>query len=486
MNALETPSLNTAGAAGVLGKLRPLLLSTAIAVLSGCAVGPNYESVLPAAPGQSAFLGSDAEIYNSDAVPSDWWKLYNDSALNDIVGTALAANTDLRQAEANLRRLEALWGESRSQQLPSVNVEATETYSRQNLFFGDEPLSVQNNVYTTNLGIAYQVDLFGRIRRAIEAAQADTEAMRAALQATRLTVVANTVRSYAAACHAGRQLTVAEQHLGLQERRVEITGQLLDAGRGTSMDLAVAKAQLAQTRALLPALRSARNSALFRLAALLGETPEGVPATAVNCDSAPTLASTIPVGDGTQLLRRRPDVLQAERELAAATARVGVAEAMLYPSVSLGAAIGSSAQSAADLFSSSTETWNYGPLISWSFPQLNGTFARIRQAEASVDAAMARFESAWLEALRETETALDGYQQSLQRQAALNDASTHSSEAAQLAQLRFEAGQLNYLDVLQAELGAVAARSSLVAMDAELTALQVDLFLALGGGWGSQ
>ncbi|HHX83614.1 MAG TPA: TolC family protein, partial [Pseudomonadaceae bacterium] len=153
---------------------------------------------------------------------------------------------------------------------------------------------------------------------------------------------------------------------------------------------------------------------------------------------------------------------------------------------SLGAAIGSSAQSGADLFSSSTETWNYGPLISWSFPHLNGTFARIRQAEASVDAAMARFESAWLEALRETETALDGYQQSLQRQAALSDASTHSSEAARLAQVRFEAGQLNYLDVLQAELGAVAARSSLVAMDAELTALQVDLFLALGGGWGSQ
>jgi len=155
----------------------------------------------------------------------------------------------------------------------------------------------------------------------------------------------------------------------------------------------------------------------------------------------------------------------------------------LYPTVNLTGSIGSSAQSSADLFTSSTEIWNYGPSISWAFPNITGTLARIRQAEASVDAALANFDGAWLNALRETETALSSYLNALQRRAALEEANAHSAEAARLAQLRFEAGQLSYLDVLQAELTATTARVNLAAAEAETTALQVDLFLALGGGW---
>jgi outer membrane protein TolC len=291
------------------------------------------------------------------------------------------------------------------------------------------------------------------------------------------------VRSYAAACHAGNQLSVAQESLRLQTRRVELTQQLLDAGRGTRMELATASAQLEQTRAVVPLLQTAQQAALFQLAALLGRTPDAVPEVAAQCSTALALNQAIPTGDGAQLLRRRPDVLQAERELAAATARVGVALGEFYPSVNLGAGIGSAAQSGADLFQSSTEIWNYGANVSWAFPNILGTLARVRQAEASVDVALANFDSAWLNALRETETAMATYLNALERRTALAQADEFSSEAARLAQLRFEAGQISYLDVLQVELAAVTARSAAAAMEAEVAALQVDLFLALGGGW---
>jgi NodT family efflux transporter outer membrane factor (OMF) lipoprotein len=455
-------------------------------LLGGCAVGPDYESVLPAAPGQVGFVSGAAEQYDTTTtLPADWWRLYDDSALNALVEEALKANTDLRVAAANLERADALFRESRTQQLPSTNTTANETYSRQNLFFGGAPLSVQNNVYNASLSIAYQVDIFGRVRRAIEAARANSDAVRDAYEATRITVVAATVRSYAAACHANSQLQVAEDNLKLQNERLDLTQRLLDAGRGTAMEVSTIAAQAAQTRALLPQLQANRQAVLFQLAALLGRTPDQVPEAAAVCATPPSITQLMPVGDGAQLLRRRPDVLQAERELAAATARVGVATADLYPTVNLGAAIGSAAQASGDLFTSATQIWNYGPSISWAFPNITGTLARIRQSEASVDAALAHFDGTWLNALRETETALSGYRGALERRAALNEASTFSNDAARLAQLRFDAGQVSYLDVLEAELTATNARVNLAAADAETTALQVDLFLALGGGWSA-
>jgi len=463
--------------------LRSLLLCSAILLASGCVVGPDYESALDATPTQQAFVTTDATALSTAAVAADWWTLYNDAALNALVEEALAANADLRAAEANLRRVDAMWRQTRTQQLPSTSVDASETYSRQNFFFGPTPLTVQNNVYNVGLNIAYQVDLFGKVRRAIEAARADSDAVFAATQAARITVVANTVRSYVAACHAGNQLGVAQENLRLQTRRVELTQLLLDAGRGTRMELATASAQLQQTRAILPLLQTAQQTALFQLAALLGRTPDQVPEVAAQCSSALALNQTIPTGDGAQLLRRRPDVLQAERELAAATARVGVAIGDFYPSVNLGAGIGSAAQSGGDLFQSDTEIWNYGANVSWAFPNIMGTLARVRQAEASVDVALARFDGTWRNALRETETAMATYVNALERSTALTQADEYSSEAAHLAQLRLDAGQLSYLEVLQAELAAVTARSASAAMDAEVAALQVDLFLALGGGW---
>ncbi|HTR00698.1 MAG TPA: TolC family protein [Candidatus Acidoferrum sp.] len=456
---------------------------TAALLLAGCAVGPDYKSALTQAPAQTPFINGKAATLGTDAVPTDWWKLYRDPALDALVEQSLQANADLRSAAANMERAEAQWRESRVQQLPTTTVTAGETWSRQVLFLGASPLSVENDIYNVNLGIAYQVDLFGKVRRAIEAARADTDAVRAAFEATRISVVAATVRNYVGACHANHQLEIVQQNLELQQQRLQLTQKLLDAGRANALQLATIAAQEAQTRALLPQLQARRDATLYQLAALLGRTPKDVPPAAVACKAAPVIASAMPVGDGAQLLHRRPDVLQAERALAGATARVGLATADFYPTVSLGAGIGSSAKTLDTLFTGNNQTWNYGPAISWSFPVINGTRARVQEAEKSVDAAAAHFDGVWLNALRETETALDAYIKSLERRAALADASKSSDEAARLTQLRFDAGKQSYLDLLQAELTAADARTNLAAGEADVTGLQVDLFLALGGGW---
>jgi outer membrane protein TolC len=242
---------------------------------------------------------------------------------------------------------------------------------------------------------------------------------------------------------------------------------------------------VAQSRAIVPALQAQRAAALYRLAVLMGRAPADYPAAAANCNTPLTLAEQIPVGDGAALLQRRPDLRQAERELAAATAQVGIVTAGFYPSVSIGGSIGSAALSAGNLGDSNTKVWSFGPLLSWTFPNIIGTRAREAQAEATVDAARARFDGAWLNALRETESALSAYAYELERVAALEEARMFSAEAVNLANLRFDAGQQSFLDVLQVELTSTGAEMALAQSEARLAALQINLFLALGGGWGN-
>src|SRR5690606_318333 len=222
-------------------------------------------------------------------------------------------------------------------------------------------------------------------------------------EVVRISVAAETARAYADACSANAQIAVAEQTIGLQQRTVELTQTLLTGGRGTGLDVARAQAALQGSRAALPPLRAARDGALFRLATLTGRTPAEASVAARACARPPQLNQPIPVGDGAGLLARRPDVRQAERRLAAAAARVGVATASLYPSITLGGSIGSTATDLGDLGGGDAFRFSVGPLISWSFPNIAVARARVAGAEAGAEAALARFDQAVLTALQETE-----------------------------------------------------------------------------------
>lgn len=464
--------------------VRAIAAAAAVVLLGGCAVGPDYRSPLPSAPAQTPFEGSEEEAFAGSEPPAHWWRLYDDPVLDEAVEEALEANRDLRAAAANLARAQALLRETSGARLPATSLDGGVSSGENSAALGVPTAGVDNErTYDFGTDVSYRVDLFGRLRRAVEASRADSEAALAGYELGRVSVAAETARAYADACAFGLQIEVARDVVRLQQRSYEMTQGLLEAGRGTGLDVARAAAQLEQTRAAIPSLEAQRRGALFRLAVLMGRPPAEHPPEAAECVRPPMLDSVIPVGDGASLLRRRPDVREAERALAAASARVGVAVAELYPSVRFGASAGATALSSSELTDDEAFRWSIGPLLSWSFPNRVTARARVRGAEASADAALASFEGAWLEALRETESALSSYAGELDRVDALRRSRDRSAEAAELANARFEAGAVSFLDVLQAERALADAEAALARTRAQLSTDQISLFLALGGGW---
>ncbi len=461
--------------------LSALALSTALA---GCAVGPNYQPALPPVETQAALDASAAPAFTPDEPRGDWWRLYDDPRLDALVAEALEANTDLRVAAANLARSRALLRETRAGQSIDTTLSASGNYGRESgAAQGLDSALPEGEIYDAGLDIGYQVDLFGRIRRAVEAGRADVEAVQATYDLTRITVVAETVRAYADACNTGRQLAVARRSADVQEQTFDLTRRLFEGGRATALETSQAGALLDQTRADIPTLEGARQIALYRLAVLTGRPPAEYPRDLAACEGSLQLDTPIPVGDGAGLLSRRPDVRAAERRLAAATARIGVATAELYPTISIGGSIGTTAGSIDDLGSDSALRFGIGPLISWSFPNMAVARARIAAAEATQQGALAEFDGTWLTALQDTESALTRYARGLERADALRSATGQSREAARIVRLRYEAGREAFQVVLDAERQLALAEAALAQSDAQLSSDLITLFLALGGGW---
>lgn len=463
---------------------RILIALLAGASLSGCMVGPDYVSPAPKLPAQTAFAGGNTAAFAPAEPPAEWWKLFNAPVLDRLVEEALTANTDLRVAAANLRQARATLRETRNARLPSTDLSASGSYGQvAGSTLGLNGAGPRGDTYDVGLDVGYQIDLFGRIARAIEAGRADVEAVQAAYDLARVTVAAETTRAYVDSCAIGQQLAVARESLRVQEQTFDLTRRQFEGGRGTALDTSRAAALLEQTRADVPTLEAERHAALYRLAVLTGRPPAQFPAEVAACNVAPTLDSVIPIGDGATLLARRPDIRAAERRLAAATARVGVATADLYPSISIGGSIGSTAGSPEGLVSSSGFRFGIGPLISWTFPNIGAARARIAQAEASAEGALATFDGTWLKALQETESALKRYVGTGERMATLTRARDQSAEAARIARLRYQAGAEDFQIVLDAERTLAGAEAQLAVARANFSDQAVTLFLALGGGW---
>jgi multidrug efflux system outer membrane protein len=467
----------------------PTATALAALALASCAVGPRApDAVLPPAA-SGAFTGAAIPAVTAGTVRGDWWRLYADPVLDDLVEQALANNNELEAAAANLRRVRALLGEARTGRLPSTTTSAGYSYGRASAAVtpGATPGQALDETETWDAGldVAYEVDLFGRVGSSIRAVRADADSAAAALEVVRVSVAAETARAYADACSANARIAVAERTLGLQADTVDLTQRLLDGGAGNGLDVARARVVLEQTRASVPPLRARREGAVFRLATLTGRTPAEASMAARDCARPPELLQPIPVGDGAALLARRPDVRRAERDLAAAAARVNVATADLYPRISLGGSLGTTAGRAGDLGESANVRFGLGPLISWSFPNVFAARARIAQAGAAADAALATFDQTVLVALQEAETALADYGNELDRRSALQAARTQAADAARLSRLRFDAGADSFLTVLDAQRTLAAADAALADSDALVTTDQITLFKVLAGGWSA-
>lgn len=447
----------------------------------GCASGPDYQAPDTAAKTYGSFLAQPSEGVTSNEVPNDWWKLYQDESLDNLVEQALTANTDLRIAEANLQRARAIFSESRSARLPATELNGGASYGRDQRSWGGADRAPKQWTYSGGLGIAYEVDLFGRVRRDIEAAEFEAESVTATRDAVRLAVVAETTRAYVDSCSLGRSLDIANRSVQLTKRSLELIQQREQSGAATRLDVERAATSHAQAEASLAPIQSLRQSRLLELAALTGGTPADIPNAALECRHIPELAGELPVGDGAQLLRRRPDVRASERQLAATTARIGVAVANLYPQITLGAS--------ADYLRNDTlrgdRSWSFGigPLISWNFPNQLAARAQVRQAKAESAAALARFDGTVLTALKEVEQALAAYDATMRERDSLQRARQFANNAFTLAEERYQAGAIGYLDVLLSQTVLVNTEAELIDAEQRLGSQRVSVFLALGGGW---
>jgi NodT family efflux transporter outer membrane factor (OMF) lipoprotein len=461
-----------------------------IGLLAACTtVGPDYRlpkdstyaKVQQRAPALST-AGSPALDATQPALGGRWWALYDDATLDGLVEQALAANTELKVAAAHLAQAQARYAQARAAGGFDGEVSATAArgkISAESLLL-TEPLP-PFNLADASLSVSYQLDLFGKIRRGVEAARAGTEAAQAAVDLARISVAAGVVGAYLEICHSNHEIAVAEHSVALQQDSRRVAARLQTNGRGTRTAVERADAQVALLEAAVPPLRVRRQAAGYELTALLGRTPDQVPTAAMQCQEAPQPRQAIPVGDGATLLRRRPDVREAERSLAAATAAVGVATAELYPDIRLGASVGANGL-LADFGEPATQMWTLGPLVSWSIPG-RGAQARVALAQAGASLALAEFDQTVLRALRETQSILDTYTEDLRRAAALREARDRSRNAAADVQRMYQAGREPYLSSLDSERTLANAEASLAGVEAQLSQDQVRLFLALGGGW---
>lgn len=461
---------------------RTILASASALALAACASGPNYVAK-PIPPSAAApFVSASGSTVVNDYQPTGkWWRLYDDPVLDGLVSDALASNTDIRVAVARLSRARALLREERGAREPQVSVGGSAQYGRLPgpAIPGEKRTDLQVDV---GLDVAYEADLFGRVSRSIEAAKGDVGAASADADAVRVGIVAETARAYADAVSSGERIAVAQRIVELLDRSLALTEQRRQVGLATALDTARIATLRDQREAQVPLLQAERDAALFRLAMLTGRTPRELPLQVTERRTSLRLEQPIPVGDGAALLARRPDVRAAERRLAAATARIGVATADLYPRITLGASVGSNGAGLGNVFGANPLTWLIGPLINWTVNR-SAARARLAGARADTQAALATFDGTILQALDETETALSNYQQALRRRDALRAARDKAEVVAQITRARQREGDISSLELLDAERTAADAEADLAEADAHISASQIDIFKALGGGW---
>ena len=448
-------------------------LPLAALALSACMTPPLPPATVAPASATGAFARQPtAQIA---PFPDDWWRLYADPMLDKLVIASLAANADLRVAFANLDGSRAAFALARAARLPQTSVESALGVDRP----ANQPRAsslVPTTDYDIALAASWDADLFGRLRSAALAASADADAQAAALDGLKVAVVADTVQAYADLCGANQLRQVATEQFRLLERSAALVSEQYRAGETSPLEVSQAQAVVETSRAALPPLDAAAANARYRLATLQARPPAEAQAMAISCNALPRLRTSAPVGDGQGLLLRRPDIREAERRLAAASARIGVARADLYPRVNLGGALG--------LLSGGLVA-TASPLISWSFPNQAPARARLRQARATEEAALASWDVSVLRALREVETALAAYDAETRRNRDLGAAVAQSELTARRAAARVRLGDAAYLLQVDAERSRAQAALAQAQSNLAVAQAQVTLFRALGGGWRS-
>ena len=459
--------------------IRPLVIAVASVVLSGCVtVGPDY--VAPQTAPATLQHAASAE-YVTDHPVATWWSQFDDPVLDQLVRESLLANLDLRIAVSRVNEARAVFSERRLDLAPHVTMGVEGTRTKQPV---EGQGRVETDSYSAGFDAAWELDLFGRVRRNTEAAHADLQAQRNDLQAMQVTVAAEVARNYFELRGTQQRLDVARRILQTLGETQRLTESRFDLGAGSQLEVQSSLARVRAVEADVPLLEAVEGQSRHRLAVLVGKRP-GELDTLLAPREAPAFAKALPIGDTTDLLRQRPDVRAAERRLAAATARVGVATADLFPRVSLRGFIGFLSGGWGNLVNGDNRAWQVTPSISWAAFDMGSVRARLRASEAQADGVAAEYEKAVLGALEETENALLSYAKQQAQLKLRLEQSVAARRAAELAEVRYRAGSSDFLTLLDAQRTQLAADDALAQAEAGVNVGVVAIYKSLGG-WGEQ
>ncbi|MCQ8184491.1 efflux transporter outer membrane subunit [Parvularcula maris] len=467
----------------------------AAVLLGGCTIiGPDYEEPSTEGYTDGAFL--ESEGYASEAPLSDWWTAFDDESLDAFVALAIAQNNELGAALANVNAARAQVGLRRLDRLPFDTITSVYNVQRQSATtlaagFGDEggfdigdELLPTIDIFSISAAASWEVDLWGRITRGINVAEARFGEAQAQLADLQTIVIAETVDAYIGLRGTQEQLDVARENARNQRETVKLVTARRDAGRGTDLDVERAQSQLAVTLAAIPPLEAAVAQERYRLGVLVGETPARIAAMTQENRPLPSIERALPVGDMSALLERRPDIRAAERSLAAATEEIGLQMTSAFPRVQLLGGIGVQSVEFENTFTEQAINFSYGPSITWSLTDLLRFRQTVRAASARAEGAFDTYEQTILSALAETETALASQRAAQRQLVALAEAERASTAAARLARLRFENGASDFLAVLDAERRQLEAATDLAAARIGTARAQITVFRTLRAGPG--
>lgn len=453
-----------------------------VVLLCSCAVGPNYHQ--PKTVLDPTFGNLAAGQYSTNAPLMVWWNSFNDPQLASLINVALTNNHDLRIAAANLREARALRRQSQFDLLPLANADAGyhKSLASTAAFPFPGPRSArESSFFDAGFDALWEVDIFGRVRREVESRSAQVQAAQASLENVRVSLTSEMARNYFELRGLQNELRIARQNATNQQDTLKITQVRLDAGRGTELDVSRARAQLTSTLALIPPLETQVAAAIHRLSVLTGQQPATLAGELSAPGPLPPLPEVVNIGNPEELLRRRPDIRIAERNLAATTANVGVAVADLFPRVTFNGSLGFEAKSLAEIGGPGSETYSFGPRITWAALDYGHVRARIKASGARAEASLAQYEKTVLTSLEETENALVDFGREQVRASLLNQTVADTRRAADLARQRFDAGAVDFLIVLDAERALLEAEDQLARSQTRTATALVAVFKALGG-----
>ncbi|MBX7143453.1 MAG: efflux transporter outer membrane subunit [Oligoflexia bacterium] len=456
--------------------------------LTACAVGPSYERPEVATPADWSAPEGNTFSNETPANLSRWWTVFSDPVLNSLVEKALRSNHDLRIAVSRVSEVRARYGISFSALWPSIG--AAGAYERTKLSenLGGRTAGATSqgqafNSYQAGFDAAWEIDVFGGTRREIEAAWSEFEASQAQFAGTLVSLLAELGHNYLELRGLQHELKIANKNIGAQEQVLKITKARFDAGLVSELDVTQAEAQLASTRAAIPDKEAAIKSSIFRIAFLTAQPIELVLPELIADAPAPKLPTSIPVGLPSELLRRRPDIIAAERSLEAATANVGVAISDWFPKFSLTGSFGVSSEKSGSLFDGNSSAWSFGPRVQWPIFDAGRIRANIRVQNARAEQALAGYERAVQSAFADVETALTSFEKQQERYQALSQAVDATQRSYALAQELYTKGLTDFVRVLEAERSLFQAEDQLSQSGRVLLTNLVAVYKALGGGW---